>query len=907
MKNIFKSLKKADFLSFSNTRIVLPVFILLFSVNAIGNSSSEAFLIDITEDASYRFVWTGTTIAAENLDADNYFIRELSRHNLTSLRKTSFYYHYTTSRKLKQLDPWTYHVTFALHEKDCTGDNQYRGFLISDILVPEYASFDVVVEHNGNYYHRQHFDNVQKDSNGDFNVSFIFESNVKEPSWNMIVENLTFDSQESDKEEFNNRISNIDDYYAALGVMDSLNAWISALNFTPANIAESFVKVSEYNRVLNRIKDAGFNRMLAMYPEKQKEFSAGYSKLQQRLEESTDRMNVVIDSQDYIRLHDDISTIAHHYALEASKFVELSDRVTHSDQHFYYFLGASAYSSSDFAAMQSGMFRILQKTRHCNDTDLVFDQLKREVYRAFLEYAEKLFVEERYYIAKGVLENASRFYSTIISDQIPLDLTQRISRAKYGIFNSYLHLIDRAIDIGNYLLAENYIEKARMFQAENSSSIISVDFIREKSVELVDLYINKGFNLINEEGWRDAVYCFEQAQRLCDRMGRYNHDYIIKHGLIRSRNGLYRSLLSQASQDLEIGEEMKAREKLDEAKALAGNYPAQIEPLPLYNSIDSAITHHVYLRAIADGRKMMAAGNYSQAYRYFLTALELEEQADISVYEPLTDLFASAATPYLIDLCDLAEVKLHKSQMDKAREIYDQVFQLQADYGLNYEPELQSALARLNNNIFLKQCELAGDAVDEFVNQSENLAEAGDFVRAVERLQLADSIARANYYCSIDMQEVDLLTARYEPAAEYQKLATLAQQALQNNDRARFTEIYKRMEILSDNYEVIRTRIEPMPLHYLFSVKKNLAFLENSINTYENEEELATALKILHVLQANNYSGKETRSIQESLARRLAYADKLDGDSADPHQEVEKYTEGKSWYKHFKKAYLREW
>ena len=47
---------------------------------------------------------------------------------------------------------------------------------------------------------------------------------------------------------------------------------------------------------------------------------------------------------------------------------------------------------------------------------------------------------------------------------LPVNLNILVSKANYGIFDSYLQLIDRAIEMGNYDLAENYLNKAMDFQ-----------------------------------------------------------------------------------------------------------------------------------------------------------------------------------------------------------------------------------------------------------------------------------------------------------------------------------------------------------------------------------------------------------------------------------------------------------
>jgi hypothetical protein len=157
------------------------------------------------------------------------------------------------------------------------------------------------------------------------------------------------------------------------------------------------------------------------------------------------------------------------------------------------------------------------------------------------------------------------------------------------------------------------------------------------------------------------------------------------------------------------------------------------------------------------------------------------------------------------------------------------------------------------------------------------------------------------------MSAISDLQSKYRPAAQYQELASDAQKALESNDHARFSEIYKRMEQLSQGYEVIRKRIEPLPLFYLFSIKKNLAYLESSLSDYRSQEEFETALRILQVMEAGDVPGKDAKGIQQKLAVKMAAADKATAYNSDPRENVNRYTNGNSWYKHFKKAYIKSW
>jgi hypothetical protein len=63
----------------------------------------------------------------------------------------------------------------------------------------------------------------------------------------------------------------------------------------------------------------------------------------------------------------------------------------------------------------------------------------------------------------------------------------------------------------------------------------------------------------------------------------------------------------------------------------------------------------------------------------------------------------------------------------------------------------------------------------------------------------------------------------------------------------------------------------------------------------------------MNVLELGAATARESRSIQVQLGEKLALADSTETRTADPSQNVEKYTQGKPYFKYFKKAYLNKW
>jgi len=881
----------------------LILFLLILVIQPVIGSDK---VYDRSENNSYVVKYTPSTPTEREIN--NYFIKEIARNNFTNLNNTRFTYHYAIHKSIRKVSEFTFKVTAEISGELCTGDIFYKGFDISDILMPEKLDFKVYVINNNNYYQVKEFNEIIRNDENRFVASFLFETYDEEAEFSLDLNNINFYSVNNDKENFRRRLNHIDEYYASIAFFYFVNEQLSELNITPKTIVSSYIKVKELERVYNSVARTDFIRNLDFNRKRDSDFWEKMDRFQVNLYKTVNNLEILITSADYIDLNQSYASAAKQYVDEIAGFFLKSQEVSHSNSTYFFDYGIVSYNQNLFKEYFSGLNKIMLRTKFCNEIYSVTRRMEKEIFYAYLDKANEFIEKEQYFIAKGLLNNARSFHNMYSNSSLPLDLHYYYSKANYGIYDSYLHLIDRAIEIGNYGLAENYIQKAKKFQIENSATIISSEYTTRISEKLIRLYINKG-ELLNENGeFEEAMYCFNQAQKICKEIGRFNFDYEIKHGLIAASNGTYSDLIARAHVKFENNDIASADDLLFRATNLWSDYPTKIEHSVKLDELKSMVNAYYYQTSVSDAKKYLAEGNYYQAYELFLSAFEMEEMYEFEIYDSLPYFFVQAAKPYLIDQCKLGEVKVKKNQLDEAREIYDQCFVLQMEYGIDFDPTLQESLTKLNNSIFYRHCDLANKNFEDIIDQFNNAVETGDFINAMQVLDETNEIISDNYYCEFDKNLVTELKNKYSPAAEYQVLANKAKEALERNDHETFIETHKEMEELSSNYEVIRKMIEPMPLHYLFSVKKNLALIETAVKDYENKEEFDTALKLLKVLQANNYSERDTKAIQQNLASRMAYVDKQNSDpNTDPRVKAENYTDGTAWYKHFKKTYVKNW
>jgi hypothetical protein len=803
--------------------------------------------------------------------------------------------------------PNTFTISTDIKGQKCMGDINYKGFDISDILVPEKVDLKIILLSEGNYVTSKDFFGVALDDSNNCHIEFTYETLEENKAYSLKIENIHFYSDLGNQEKFNKRINHIDDYYASIAIIKQALQSFNEIDLSKNSVIDFYIKLKELERTYHIVSKGAFIDELGI----QSNDSAGYfeniTTLKNQLVRFIEYFEILTQSEESFRINKSIKAYAELYVEEASKYLTQSQQVTHSYSSFYYRLGHIHYDHSLLNAYNQDIKKVLGKTRYSNSEKIIFQKLEGAILKIYYDKADELIKSHQYNLALGLLSNAESYYKICYNNVLPVTLNLLSSQANYGIFNSYLQLIDRAIDAENYNLADNYLDKAVQFQKNNAVSIITDDYIIQISERLTLLYIAQGNQLIQEEEYKNATFCFEQALKLCQRINRFNYDYDIKHGLMNARNGWYKSLINQIIENLEVSNFELAQQLMNEANELVSGYYYEILYSPEHVFIRSAINHYYYGQLIQSGKALLDSGNYQLAYQKFLSAFDLEAKSNFELSPEFPELFYRAAAPVLVDLCSIGEVKVMKNQLSEARSIYENCVKLQDEYGLIYQPNVQESVTLLNNSIFTRHCDFVNQEFENEMDAFDNFVDRGDFLSAVALLNTADSLAYKNYYCEVDKNLISEYRAMYGPAAEYQQLAKVAQEALSSGDHEKFIQVHERMEYLSENFEAIRKYIEPLPLHYLFSVKKNLALLESSIEYFKSKESFEVALKLLAVLEANNYSDRDTKAIQQKLGNKMALADKECIYTADPNVIVDEYTEGKTFLKHFKKAYIKTW
>ena len=687
---------------------------MLFAVVLSAFASDKVF--ENVENSKYTFHYERSNSVKSK--TNNFFIREIARHNFNSLTNTTFTYYYSVHQSISKSEANKFLVKTKINGEKCTGDIYYRDFDISDILMPDHADINIAIYSGDTYLEDFCFKDLIKNKQGDFEIEFVFEGDEVADNYRAAVKNVDFYSVSNDKDIFFDRIHAIDTYYTGIAVAERLINELDGLDTKNSYMLPGmYVRLKEAERVYNVVKNFDFPQELNLSSYDRAGYYSKLKELGREIAHYNYRFENLLNSVDFINIDGSIESIAKDYVEMTSHYFDLSLEVTHWQSSIYYDLGLVKYSNEMLVNYFSGFEKIIEKTYVYNNKENVLNIFKNQIFRSYLEKAREFNEKESFYLATGVLKNAERFYYLVYGTAMPVEYNILNAKTNYGIYNSYIQVYDRAIKVGNFELAENYIKKAGEFQKQHSETIITDKYLNKMKINLINRYIKKGISLNESKDFYEAKYCFEQAYRLSASVSGFNMNIVIKQGLGKAIDGLYNSYIDKARFYFGKGDFFKANDEILKAQEL-------------YNSNSSGIMPSLH------------------------------------------------------------------------------------DNDIGIVP---------SQNIFNKNYRTQNSIINKFIKKANLLVNSSDFIGAVKILKKSFKVDNQNPYCEFNLVMVKSIINKYEPLAKYQQLAKEARKALLSKDYESFLEICKKMERISDENEIVRVKIEPIPLFYLFSVKNNLA------------------------------------------------------------------------------------
>lgn len=511
----------------------LFIILLAFSLPALSSSPSE---INISERKEVAFRYRPGS--SDHLN--NYFVKEIARYNFLNLYTTEYTIDFELQVSISENEQGAYTLQATVNNPTLRGDIYYRDFDLSGVLLPSEFEFGLLVK--GEF--RQTELSFGRMILGEENATALEQSalpGIKTPDFQVI--NIAFNYDDTDRREFEKRITEINRYLAYSEMLD-LNLEKARLihSETRDSILPVFVQIFDierFNRQLNRMEPdfpvpGSYSQIMKENRKKldsyQRRLNTLFSRNIDTLEPILDQRQLEAAAKMFIRLQKDymeaMRNTSHHFEpayLEVMNFFG-----DHSGwQHLAYRL------QND----------IVPEAMIYEDTEIIRD-FAGILYQQYARECDTLIAREEFNEAELFATHAKTFCELLPGNDCEIVTFNRLSQTRYGIFDAYLRVAQSAMENQNLPFSYKYLKLARTFQEQNNRFIISHEAVDRSLEELAWAFLEQAESLYDVNDYPGALENYSMSGDIYRELAIHNYLDLIDKQISRCARKLEATIVN---------------------------------------------------------------------------------------------------------------------------------------------------------------------------------------------------------------------------------------------------------------------------------------------------------------------------------------------------------------------------
>ncbi|MFH0864675.1 MAG: hypothetical protein V1904_00665, partial [Bacteroidota bacterium] len=801
-----------------------------------------------------------------------------------------------------------YNINVKINPGKPSGDIQYKTFDITGFLLPDESNISIIIsENDGLHEHSISQNNIQAGTDKTFSAAFTFTDSLPLANPKVTLGKIQFYYNDSSLVKFREKTQYINNYYSSEFFIASLQEKLDGINLSFADLIKIYdIKLKEIEKELAVITGMNYIETLGLYSNDPVGFINKYSTLNVKIKDMRNKINGMLSTLDKVYYDKGVEYFSKNDTANALIYFEKSTISNPFYSPAFLQLARIYFYKNDLYSSDQKLINITTKLNPDQSTLKQVIQLADSLNARFIENGEACIAAENYHEALKILNEAKIFCNTVKVITCSETLLKDIAKAKYGIYSSFITVSKKAVDAGKLDIADIYIVKAKDYQIENSTDIIS----SEEADNLLSILVNglteNGISLNILQLFDSALVVLQKASDLCKKYSINSCSDRLLPAITISKQGIYKSLIKKAEEYIKTNEPAKAEEIIAEAKKYQQENSAEITVAIATDSLSGKMKEKFYQKYISDGISYLKIHEGINALRCFNMAKDIERKHLITPDKTLDSLINASANPYVRDYIEKGLVNVWGNEPGKAQSISDTVKFLLQKYGLAQDSALQASLTNLENNISALYCKQAGEKYNEYYRNAYQKISVLNYTEAVNYFQKCISTVNSNSAC--DINNVNALTgfSKYQNAAKYQKLISLSDSAARSGSYDAAIEKYYEAENFSSSVNLTEFGLSHTAFDN-FIVLQDKNYLLKASEYFHKKNNTAKTFYCLDILRKHNFSDSSITAFQNKIAFDLCKADYLTYPEQKPTELIKKYAVDDTWYLPFKKMYIAYW
>lgn len=479
--------------------------ILLFTCTSFNLISENNPLFQYNENSFFLFRFG----RGETSDMSNYFVRELAKINYLNPYRTSYSMEYGLEIEVNELEGNRLEIISNFIPKKLYGDVAYKDFNLTEVLEPTIYGFHLTisVKNNPKITYETSMLPVGEVSADTLQLSGDFDLDRAD----YLVSDIQISYNDLAIVRFNRRIAEIHDYLGTLELIGYSLEKVRKINPEDKNdLFSTYIRIYELEKVQYHLQQQQINPELVIPAEYSTPYQSGLLEMNNQIRRLRTILSNTLGLQGYFFGDETYAEAAGELLAIQAGYLEALTTTNHFYEPVYQQMAGFFRSSDDWVALISDA----TQTFHDLDAEIFRKRFSEQLWESYMTMAETYFNTERYNEALLMLSSAGVICRSNTEIECGLQVFHNISKAKFGIYDSYLHIAESAMSVQNLNLARRYLNLALDFQANNSSLIIIPAAVNKLFEDLAWLYFEEGRKAVRDEKWDAALANLTSAKEI---------------------------------------------------------------------------------------------------------------------------------------------------------------------------------------------------------------------------------------------------------------------------------------------------------------------------------------------------------------------------------------------------------
>jgi hypothetical protein len=838
----------------------------------------------------------------------NYFIGEIARCAQKKIEFTQYNYTFTKVIRVVEEQAGHYTATLEFTDLNCTGDAYFRGFSISDALIPNTAS--ILFQVYGNQtapFVNEAIKGAQLQSGYSKIGSIPFSDTSKVKKYKALTSELQFSFDNNSIDRFTAKLKLIDDYFLAGPLISSYMQQLRSIDINNTDMIIVYdIRLKDVEKTFETLYQTDFPGKLQLTSNDPVQLIDKINNFSDSLFLMKNQMKEKISSLDKIYYRKGIAELKNGETAKAETLFERSALYNPNFAPSQFELAKIRYRRDSLFSASNTLAYILQKLNPdagLQKEVLVFTDT---VYNKMIAEGQEYVRVEKFNEAVDMFEHCIRFCSDIPGYTCSDKQLKGLAGARFGIYQSYLSVSQKAMDNGKIELAEIYIHEALKYQKENSSDIISNAEAKMKLEKLMSVYITKSDTLCRQQKFEKALFFLDKVKQVCDsnKMSLSERFHYIRS---KAKNGLYNSMLKKSQQLISSGDMTSAENTLNNALVYQSKNSEEVLQSFAADTLLRKIKSVDYKEKIKQGKLYYSIQEYPLALQYFDDARMLEQKYYLKAEPNLDSMIQKTAKPIIMAQLSSAEHLMSTFLVDSATTELNAARKSQLLHMLGKEDDVNKRLQELNAMLFSTKCKYQRNRYDSVYTVANYSILRQDYLFADDQLAYAIQIAEKYPECNVDASAAISDKKLYLKNASYQRLIQKAQTAFGQMNYPDYFYYYNEAENFYQQNQLINTGLIHPRLAGMVTISNDTLFVLKSFDYLTGKNKYEDALDCLKRLEKLSFPQAHAKGIQQQLGVKMAMRDHQQNMSSNGVLMSLNYTADDKWLKYFRAAYVKAW